>query len=446
MYRPLYRLMRIIRPREFVSLKYLRELERNQWLNQDQLRQIEWQKLKKLLDHAYANVPFYRERFQRVGITPADIRTREDFCRIPLLSKDDIRARGDDLIAWNYSKERMQRDTTSGSTGTPIAVYHDHHHIPIENAGFTRQRRWFGVEPGDKAAWIWGRRDDIPTETWSTRLITALKRERWLNAFRVSDEEMQSFAEMLIKWQPDYLVGYATSVYLFARYVSNYRITGIRLKAVETTAGTLWPHERQLIQETFGCKVFDRYGSHETGHVAAQCEHGRMHIFSDMCYAEVLRDGKPVSEGEVGEIVTTPLYSYGMPLIRYRIGDVGILDTQTCPCGRGFPVLREIVGRTNSIITLPSGKYLYGGIFLTILEDILEIRQFRVHQSAKDRIEITLEKGDGFSQETIDLVYARATKMLEGEPVEISILATDEILPTVSGKYLVTTSDVPVDF
>jgi phenylacetate-CoA ligase len=446
MYRQLYRLMRMIHPREFRSLEYLRELERNQWLSQDELWYIAWQKLKRLLDHTYANVPFYRQRFQQVGITPADIQTREDFCRIPPLSKDDIRVHEGELIAQNYAKRKMKRDTTSGSTGIPIAIYHDHHYVPIENAAFTRLRRWFGVEPGDKAAWIWGRRDDLPAETWSARLITGLKRERWLNAFRVSDEELQSFAEMLVEWQPDYLVGYATSIYFFARYVSSHHITNIRLKAVETTAGTLWPHERQMIEETFDCQVFDRYGSHETGHIAAECEHGRMHVACDVCYVEILSGGKPASEGEVGEIVATPLYSYGMPLIRYHLGDVGVWDTQACPCGRGLPVLREIVGRTNSIITLPSGKYWYGGIFLTILEDILEIQQFRVHQPAKDRLEITLEKGDGFSQETIDLVRARLTKMLADEPVKASIMATDKILPTASGKYLVTSSDVPVDF
>jgi phenylacetate-CoA ligase len=446
MYRQLYQLMRMIRPREFLSRKYLRELEQNQWLSQDELRHLEWQKLKQLLDHAYANVPFYHERFTQVGLTPADIQTRADFCRVPLLSKDDIRTHVDDLIAQNYPKSRMRRDSTSGSTGIPLVVYHDHHSVPLDNAAFTRSRRWFGVEPGDKAAWIWGRKDDLPADVWSARLITALKRERWFNAFRVSDEEMQGFAQMLAEWQPDYLVGYATSIYHFARYVSSHHISKIHFKAVETTAGTLFPYQRQVIEETFGCKVFDRYGSHEVGHIAAECEHGRMHIFCDVAYVEVLSNGKPTSKKEIGEIVVTPLYNYGMPLIRFRIGDAGILDTRACPCGRGLPILRELVGRTNSIITLPSGKYLYGGIFLTILEDILEIQQFRVYQPARDKLEILLEKGDGFSQETIGLVRRRAIKLLADESVEVSILATDEILPTANGKYLVTTSDVPIDF
>jgi phenylacetate-CoA ligase len=445
MYRLLYRLLRMMRPHEYLSRRYLRELERNQWRNLEELEDMSWRKLKSLLDHAYANVPFYRQRFEQAGITPADIQTREEFHRFPLLSKDDIRIYGDDLIAENYSKERMQRDSTSGSTGIPIAVYHDFHHVPIDNAAFTRSRRWFGVEPGDKAAWIWGRRDDLPADTWPARLLITLKRERWLNAFRVSDEEMQHFAEMLVEWQPDYLVGYATSVYFFAKHVSKNHITGIRLKAVETTAGTLWPHERKMIEETFGCKVFDRYGSHEIGHVAAECEHGRMHIFCDVCYMEVLSGGKLASQGELGEIVVTPLYGYGMPLIRFRIGDVGILDDEACPCGRGLPILRELVGRTNCIITLPSGKYLYGGIFLTILEDIIEIKQFRVHQPARDKLEITLERGDGFGQEIVELVRARAHKLLGDEAIQVSIQVTDEILPTVSGKYLVTSSDVPVE-
>ena len=446
MYRYLYRLMRMIRPQEFLSLKYLRELERNQWLSQDELQHIAWQKLKRLLDHAYENVPFYRQRFQRMGITPENIQTRGDFRQVPLLSKDDIRAHGDDLIAQNYTKGRMQRDSTSGSTGIPIVVHHDHHYDPIGCATVTRSRRWFGVEPGDKVAWIWGRRDDLPADTWSARLITAFKRERWLNAFRVSDEEMQAFAEMLVEWQPDYLAGYATSVCFFAHHVFSHHITGIRLKAVETTAETLWPRQRQMIEETFNCQVFDNYSSHETGFISAECKHSRMHIFCDVCYVEVLTDEERPSEGESGEIVITPLYSYGMPLVRFRIGDVGVLDTEPCPCGRGLPVLHEIVGRVNSFITLPSGKYLHSRIFPTILDDILEIQQFRIHQSAKDELEILLKKGNRFGQETIDLVRTRATNLLGDEPVKISIRATDEILPTASGKYLIVSSDVPIDF
>ncbi len=445
-YRHLYQLMRLGRPHEYLGRRYLRELERNQWLSQPELRQVEWQKLKMLIQHAYTNVPFYRQRFQQLGITPADIQTREDFGRIPLLSKNDIRANQEAMIAQNYAKSQLRRDSTSGSTGIPLVVYLDKHRVPIDNAAFARSRRWFGIEVGDKAAWIWGRRDDLPNDSRFGHLITTLKRERWLNAFRVSDEEMQHFAEMLVKWQPDYLVGYATSVYHFARYVSNQHIQGLCFKAVETTAGTLWPYQRQKIEETFTCKVFDRYGSHEVGHIAAECEYGRMHIFSDVAYVEVLERDNSTPDSNIGEIIITPLYSYGMPLIRFRIGDLGILETQSCPCGRSLPVLREVTGRINSIIVLPSGKYLYGGIFLTIMEDILEIQQFRIHQIATDKLEIWLAKGSGFSQETINLVHTRVIKLLGSEPVTVSIKATDEIPPTAAGKYLVTTSDVPVDF
>jgi phenylacetate-CoA ligase len=133
-------------------------------------------------------------------------------------------------------------------------------------------------------------------------------------------------------------------------------------------------------------------------------------------------------------------------LIRFRVGDVGVLDERACPCGRRLPVLSEIVGRTNSIITLPSGRYLYGGIFLTILEDIPQVQQFRVRQPTKSKLEITLEKGPEFSEDTTSLVRERVRRLLSDEPVQVSILVTDEILPTASGKYLVTTSDVPMTF
>ena len=199
MYRQLYRLMRLAQPREFRTLKYTQELERNQWLSPDELQQLSWQKLKTLLDHAYTHVPFYRQRFQEIGLTAQDIRTEEDFRQIPLLTKDDIRENTDLLLATNYAKDKMTRKATSGSTGVPLVLYRDVDYNSADVAAFTRFRRWFGCEPGDKIAWIWGRRGDIAARP---TLKQRLKRERWLDGYRPTPAALQQFAEMLLQWQP----------------------------------------------------------------------------------------------------------------------------------------------------------------------------------------------------------------------------------------------------
>jgi phenylacetate-CoA ligase len=400
--------------------------------------------LKRLIDHAYANVPFYRQRFQEIGLVPQDILTEEDFRHIPLLTKADIRQNTDLLLAANFAKNKLKRKETSGSTGIPLVLYRENDHDAIDVAVFNRFRRWFGYEPGDKIAWIWRGGDVPPTLTLKQRL----KRERWLDGYRPTPENLGQFAEMLGQWKPDLIAGYANVVYLFAKYLAAQGITTIHPKAVEITAMTIWPHERELIEQVFQCPVSDRYSSHEAGAaIAAECPMGNKHIFNDFCYVEILQDGRPVKPGEMGEVIITPLYSFGMPLIRYRMADVATFSETPCPCGRGLPVLRELAGRVTSIFTLPSGKLLYGGAFRhLVLQDSLAINRFQVHQYTKEKLEVCLERGAGFDESVVDLVRERCLKLLGGEPVELTIKVMNEMPTTPAGKFLVTSSEVPVVF
>jgi phenylacetate-CoA ligase len=430
-------------PRELLTIKYTRELERSQWLSQEELQQISWQKLKKLLDHAYTHVPFYCQRFQELGLTPQDIQTEADFRQLPFLTKEDIRQHTDLLLATNFRRNQLEHSFTSGSTGTPVVLYHDQNRKCANFAAFTRSYRWFGGDPGDKIAWVWGRRGDLPKPTLKQRL----KPERWMDAFNPNLENLRDFAEELSRWQPDIITGYANVIYLLAEYIANHHITGIRPKFVQTTAMSIWPHEREFIKQVFQCPISDRYSSHEAGAIiAVECPQGNRHIFSDCCYVEIIKDGLPVPPGEVGEVIITPLYDLGMPLLRYRMTDVASLAKTPCPCGRGLPLLDELLGRTNSIFTLPSGRLLHGLAFREPLDGNLAIRKFRIHQYSKDRIEAFLQKGPGFNDEVLAKIHVHYSKLLRDEPVEWKITITDDMPTTVAGKLLVATSDVPVVF
>ena len=445
MYSKLYQLMRYTNRREWLTQRYMREFERNQWLSQEELNQVSWNMLKKLLDHAYENVPFYQEHFKKLGLTPQDIKTEEDFRQFPFLTKDDIRKNPDDLIAKNYARDKMKRKATSGSTGVPLVLYRDLDYNSADVAAFTRARRWFGYELGDKIAWIWGRRDSIPAKMTLKQMI---KRERWFDGYRPTPETLQEYAETLLQWQPTIIAGYGNVIYVFAEYLANQNIAGIRPKVIETTGMTIWPHERQKIEEVFQCPVSDRYSSHEAGAIiSAECPHGNKHIFNDFCYVEIIKDGRPAAPGEMGEVIITPLHSFGMPLIRYQMADIATFADSQCSCGRGLPVLRELVGRTTSIFTLPSGKFLYGGVFRHLaLKDTIAIEKFRVHQYTRGKIEVFLQKGEGFDDSVVDLIRSRCQEVLEDEPVELKITVTDDMDTTSSGKFLVTSSDVPITF
>ena len=445
MHKQLYRLMRYaVNPYEFRTIKLTRELERNQWLSLEELQQVSWYKLKRLLEHAYVNVPFYRQRFKAVGITPKDIRTKEDFCQVPLLTKDDVRENTNLLLAKNYNKAKMDFSATSGSTGEPLVIYHDPGQIPANLAAFNRGYGWFKVDAYDKIAWIWGRRIGVQQQP---TLRQRLKPERWLDGWNLTSEDLQQFAEELCRWKPTIIAGYANVIYLFAEYLANRNITDIQAKLVQTTAMAMWPQERMLIKQVFQCPVSDRYSSHEAGAIiSAECPEGSKHIFSDFCYVEIINDGQLVPPGENGEIIITPLYSFGMPLIRYRMDDVASWAGTKCSCGRGLPIFDEFVGRTNSLFTLPSGRFLHGMAFREPADGNMAIRRFRVHQYSKEKIEVFLQKGEDFDDRTLDKMRAHYLKLLGNEPVELKITITDDMPTTAAGKLLVATTDVPVTF
>lgn len=444
MYRQFYRWSWQIRPKKSLVLEYSRELEQNQWHQTSELSEISWRKLKQLIDHAYENVPFYRRRFQEIGLAPQDIQTEQDLLHIPLTTKDDVRENQDQLIAAGFTREKMKRVVTSGSTGVPFVTYLDEYFEAANIAAYTRARRWFGWEFGDKVAWVWGRREAMP-DTVKEKLIHRLKREKWMDGFHPTRERIQSFAETLAHWKPHLIAGYGNVILLLAQYVLSEKNLVVRPRFVELTAMKMWPHERELVKQAFKCPVTDRYGSHETGSIVVyECPEGNRHIFSDLCHLEVLVAGKPARPGEPGEVVATPLYAYGMPMIRFRVGDVATLGEGQCPCGRGLPLMQDVEGRVTGIFTLPSGRPLYGGAFRhLVLKDSTAIRRFRVHQHARDKIEVTLEKGEGFDDSVVDLVRKRCENLLGDEPVELTITVTDHIPMTASGKHLVTTSDVP---
>ena len=441
----LYQLLRNTRPHAALTRQYTAELDRNQWLSQAEIEQISWQKLKRLLNHAYTTVPYYQQKFQELGLRPQDIQTPKDFRRLPLLNKDDIRRNEDAFISTKFTKETMTRAVTSGSSGQPFVVYHDLDAEAASVAAFARSRSWFNVEFGDKVAWIWGRRDEI-SGGFKQQIIHWLKREKWLDGYRPSPERLQQYAAELAAWQPHLIAGYTNVIYLLAQHIKRRNIKGIAPRMIETTGMPLLPYERKLIESVFQCPVSDRYGSHETlSVVAAECPQGKRHIFSDLCYLEILVDGRPAAPGERGEVVATPLHAWGMPLLRFRMEDIAAFDDRACSCGRGLPVLKDIAGRITGIFTLPSGKRLYGGIFRHLaLKDTTAIKRFKAHQFSPDKIEITLQPAEGFTPQTIDLIRRRCMEILGNEPVDLEIAVVDEISPTASGKHLVTTSDVPL--
>jgi len=423
----------------------VRELETLQWLPPQKVRELQWRKLKALLAHAYDHVPYYRQIFDEQEIKPADIRTPDDYLRIPVLTKESIQENLPRLVARNTQRDELVENHTGGSTGQPLTFYQDLNYRRYASASRAWGFHMCGFQAGDKQAFLWGSDYDSGEHRgWKNRLRDWFKNVLWINVFDMTENSLVEAAELLSRWKPDFIWGYTSSVEMLAKVVRKYGIDGIRPQAVQLTAEVVTQVQREFIEETLHCRVFNRYGCREVSLIAHECSaHSGLHILADNNYVEFLKNGQPVLAGEEGLIVLTNLNNYGMPLLRYQLGDTGIPSDIICECGRGYPLMEMAKGRLVDIIVSPSGKLFHGEFFTHLFYKVKGVRQFQVIQTTKRDLQIKIVKGDGFSQETLH--FLRQAIHDYGDPgFVVHFEICDQIPLSASGKYRFTMSRISV--
>jgi len=443
MYSTLYRAMRLLWPGGLETRRHLRQLERTQWLSRSELEAWQWAKIQQLVRYACQHVPYYRERYQGEGIHPEDIKSWQDFQALPFLTREDVNRHLDRLVAPHW-QGKAQPNETGGSTGQPMRFFVEKSFWWWNAALEFRGRGWYGVREGDKMAWVWGAQRDMPDWSWKSRLKARLMRQRYLNAFSLSEARMQAFAEMLVRWQPMMFRAYASALSLFAQYLKERGITDIRPRLIETTAEKVTGPQRELLEEVFHCPVADCYSARELGTIAYQCEMGGLHV-CETRYLEIVANGQVAPPGQLGEIVVTSLTQFAMPLIRYQIGDMGLYEADTCPCGRGLPVLREVVGRTHDFLVTADDQFVHGEFFAYLFRVKPEVTRYQVHQPDREHLEVRL-----VCKQTVDpawLEYVRNEIQARfGEAMHISLEVVDHIELTPAGKHRFIISEIRPDF
>jgi len=436
----------ILRRRD--TFRLLREYEVNQWRSTDELRLIQWEKLRKLIAHVYEHVPYYRMQFERIGFSPADLNTPSDMQHLPFLSKKDIRENQGDMLANNSSSTCLFSSWTGGSTGVPIKFKYDRYSYECRIAASARADRWSGWEFGVRELYIWGVRAtaDSLFLRWKKNIHHLLLRRKIFNSYLFSAETLPRYVDELNTYKPEIIVGYAGTVAILAQFIKEKGRWCHSPRAVIATAEQISPEQRDLIESVFQAPVFNRYGSREFMIIGMECDqHDGLHLNIDNQYIEVLKDGKPVVPGEVGEVVITDLNNYAMPFVRYKIGDLGVLSDSKCSCGRGLPLLKSVNGRIMDAIKTRDGRCVTGLFFTHLMKDFEEIRQFRVIQKSYDALEIEFVRTEKYTDECLQYLRREIGKIL-GDGVGIIFRAVPEIRPLASGKQRITFSELPVDF
>jgi phenylacetate-CoA ligase len=420
----------------------LRELERSQWWERSRIEALQAQRLRALLQHAGARVPWYREMFAKLGFDPADATSPAALRRLPLLTKATIRAQGAALRADDAGP--LQRYSTGGSSGEPLVFWIGKRRVSHDVAAKWRATRWWGVDIGDPEVVVWGSPIELGAQDRLRALRDRLLRTTLLPAFDMSEANLDRFIERIVHIRPRMVFGYPSALALVCgrAQARGQRLDRLGIRVAFVTGEQVYAEHRRLIGETMGCRVAAGYGARDAGFIAHECQYGGLHVCAEDIVVEIVdAAGLPLPPGTPGEIVVTHLATHDFPFIRYRTGDIGTLDDRACRCGRGLPLLREVHGRSTDFVVAADGARMHGLALIYVLRELPQVAAFKIVQETRERLRVQVVPAPGWSASVAEAIR-RGLRARVGESVEIEIERVERIAPERSGKYRYVVSHV----
>lgn len=411
-------------------------------MEREKFTKKEWEQYKQsrfseIVNHAFTTIPFYINKKTELGLTN-DLITNisvSDISKLPFLEKDDLRKFGTSDLLCKQLPGNGEYFSSSGSTGTPTKIFYSAKMHQQWNAIFmARVRQWAGINQHMARGMIGGRR--VVTNANAAPpyyRYNIFEKQVYFSAYHLSPASISDYVQGMKKFKIEYMTGYAVSIYLLALYIKQQKINAPDLKAVITSSEKLTHEMRRVMMEVFNCKVYDGWSGVEACALVSECEYGSLHISEDAGLLEILdENGKEVLAGETGEVVCTGFLNYHQPFIRYKIGDrMKKSEIQSCECGRHMPVIDEIEGRSEDVVTGPDGRQMvrFHGIFI----DIGKIERAQVIQHALSEIELLIQTAEKLTLAEIKMLKQRLISQL-GE-VNIVITEVLKIPQTPNGKY-----------
>lgn len=411
------------------------QLQQSEWWPAARTEAHQYAQVAEVLRHARDTVPFYRGRLGDRGFGAAGGVAAEEFRRLPLLARHDVQVSYDDMLSVSPPVEhgKLIDGQTSGSTGTPVRFKGTELSQFMWEVFTLRDVFWHRRDLDAKYGVIRMAVQQVVQPGWSAATEVAFRTGP--AAFLPVDTELSRQIDWLNSEQPAYLLTYASNLHALALYCRERGTVMPFLKEVGSLGEVVSDEIRRDCEQAWNVRLVDMYTAQEVGYIALQCPgYEHYHVQSENVLVEVLRDdGAPCATGEVGRIVVTTLHNFAMPLIRYEIGDYAEVG-EPCPCGRGLPVLRRILGRVRNMLTLPNGEKRwplvgcrgYGAPWL--------IRQFQFTQRSLEEIDVRLVTGrpltapeeEGLKQRIIDSL---------GHPFHLNLVYCDAIERSIGGKF-----------
>lgn len=424
--------------------KYLAQVRETQWWSSNRLEAFQNERLTALVRHASANTRYYRRVFESLGLSPDDVTCKKDLHKLPILTRDDLREHFDDIVARNIPRRSIFVDHTSGTTGTPRTLHIDLNCLQYDFALSARAREWAGLNYLPRRASMRGRLI-VPVEQnrppfWRYNRV---ENQLLMSSYHLSAQHISAYAEQLKRFRPQLIDGYPSSIYTLSRMMQMQGLDTFRPRAVMTDSETVLGSQRQCIEEHFGCRVYDSYGSAELAFSARQCEQGGYHLDAEIGIVEIIRDGENIGPDNIGRVVCTGLMNYAMPLIRYDVGDMASLSDEKCPCGRDLPLIHSIEGRVEDIIVTPEGRKV--GRLDPVFKEVRNVLEAQIVQESPENVIVNVVRSENYTDtDSCDLKDALRRRL--GLKVKIRLVFIDQIPRTKAGKFRFAVSRVKSGF
>ena len=418
------------------TFAHWRALETSQWLPPEQIQALQLDRLRRLLTHAAATCPYYRELWPSMRLDPASVTDLQAFARWPITDKATRRIHRTGIRS-EAPGLRMLSKGTSGSTGEPFAIDYDEGSLQRRMAAAFRGYTWAGAPPGVKQFYFWGEpvfaRPELARQ--KDRFHHRLYRRHLYNSLNFRDAAVDDTLRDYERARAAVIVAFTRPLYEWARVMQAKGLRPTPPNAIIVGAEKLHDFQRALIEEVFRAPVFETYGSREVMLIAAECErHRGLHVTSEHLVVEIVDDdGNAVAPGVEGRVIVTDLFNVGAPFVRYDIGDRAVASDRRCECGRGLPLLDRIVGRQLEVVVTPDGRRIPGEIFPFLFKDQFEVARYQGAQDRADRLVVRVQLRQEWPVEartaTVD-----ALQKLVGSQMTVDLRIVDVIEEGPGGK------------
>jgi phenylacetate-CoA ligase len=420
-------------------------LDRSQWLSLEELEAYQEERLRLVVRHAYETVPYYRDLMSGLKLVPGDITRLSDLPKLPVLTRADVDRSIEQLVSDAAPRKSLKKTHSAGTTGSSLYMYWDREIGYMNNACLWRERNWAGVEFGEPIATCLGR----PVVPLDQKGPPYWRHNRpWnylmLSPLHMTDESAPLYIEAMREVGVVALDAHPTAAYVLARFMEE-RDVYLPLRCVFTTSEPLLDVEREVIEERFQCRVFDGYSQSERVMYSSECDrHTGHHLYMEFGITELLDDdGDPVPDGTVGRVVATGLHNFGMPLIRYEVGDTASMAGTDCPCGRKLPLMRDVAMRAEDILVTPDGRLVPPLMVARAFKLLPGIVRSQIVQHDPAEITTRLVVKQPLAAHDEDDLRRNIAERL-GPDVRVAIEYVDDIPLVGRGKYRRVISTVPL--